>query len=59
MNLTDRQVKKIEFVLGYKCMKEYSVNHKIIIFNGKEYMFYPDDYKKVCEIIDCIKGVKK
>ena len=58
MNLTDRQKELIEFLLKKSCKDYHSDVDKIIIFNGKEYKFYPQHYKIVCEIIDYIKGVK-
>lgn len=68
MNLTDRQVDLIEDLLitynAYrKCFIEEYGDEEIgvneFVFNNKTYTILETDYKKVCEIIDYIKGVKK
>lgn len=60
-NLTDRQVELILSLLVTYCfVARYFdfVNYKIFKFYGREYIILDEDYNKVCEIIDYIKGAK-
>lgn len=63
--LTDRQVELIEDLLStYECyckVSKYVIEEETcgFQFNGETYKIAETDYKKVCEIIDYIKGVKK
>ena len=65
MNLTDRQVELIEDLLETYYHNIYWDNVYVCIkckdfwFNNTLYSIREKDYDKVCEIIDCIKGVKK
>lgn len=63
--LIDRQVELIKDLLatyeGYRTYYEHEYGkheRKTILFDGVVYKVLEVDYKKVCEIIDYIKGVK-
>ena len=67
MNLTDRQVELIEdLLITYTSYRKWLIEKygdeewEVVdfVFNNKTYIILEFDYKKVCEIIDYIKGVK-
>lgn len=59
--LTEKQIRIMEDLLnkysesckGLKC----ELYHNDIIFNGNKYKILEQDYKTVCYIMDCIKGI--
>lgn len=66
-NLTERQVELIEdLLMTYEKFAKFAIfagihksEIKKFVFNAKDYYIWKKDYKRVCEIIDYIKGVKK
>lgn len=62
MNLTERQIELILsllFTYSYVARVSNVIDFKKIHFYGRTYKILVEDYDKVCEIIDCIKGVNK
>ena len=65
-NLTNRQVELIKELLatygGFCTYYEHEYGKqgkKTILFDCIVYKVLEDDYNKICEIIDCIKGERR